>query len=357
MLSKIKSLSVPITELQNVHNTAGEYANRDDAKFLKRYGNPLTDKTKDVLETFINLSCKGYDDTYNYQMVYEYVHYAGLNIFKFLIFSLNNDFVLVPLKFTNIFKHTYYSVCYKVISLYSNLDNVKTVIRELSKLPIIQYCYKQTQTVTDNNNFYNTREDLEYFNTGAYRRKHFISKLENLIQTNFNFRDAEKTEELYRIWADTRKDPSHRKGMDSKLVMDSDNRNLFSLGMFVNGKLVCYSSYVIKGCIAFSLTTKTLCNCSVSFLSEYLGIDEKTAKILKRNLTKFYVIKMLEKVFRDFENVDCLYYLGSGNDKPLMLSKMELFKHHLFYEKAPVQETPFEPNIREFKDTPTALEW
>lgn len=192
MLSKIKSLSVPITELQNVQNTTGEYANRDDAKFLKRYGIPLTDKTKDVLETFVNLSCKGYDDTYNYQMIYEYVHYAGLNIFKFLVFSLNNDFVLVPLKFTNIFKHTYYSVCYKVISLYSNLDNVRTVIGELSKLPIIQYCYKRTTEITDNNNFYNTREDLEYFKTGAYRRKHFISKLESLIQTDFNFRDTER---------------------------------------------------------------------------------------------------------------------------------------------------------------------
>ena len=357
MLEKIKSLSVNLKEIEVPETNTEIYKDRNDAKFILKNSNTLNPKTKDIVELFLSLTCKGYDDIYITEMISEFAIYSKNSLFKFIIFEINSDYIFVPLKFTNIFKHTYYSICYKVISLYNNQENIKTVIKFIQdNLKIIRYCYKRVGYVTELDNHYNTREDLEYFSSKKYRSKHYIPFLENLIQVDPNFRDGAKVEELYKIWAESKPDASYRKGMDSKLVRDSNNQDLFSLGMFVNGKLVSYSTYVVRGDLAFSLTSKTLCSCSPEFLSEYLGIELSQAKILKR-LNRFRMLKTLEKLFRDFESVRCLYVLDAGSDKRLMQSKMEVCKHSVFYEKAPVQETPFEPNIREFKDTPNTLEW
>lgn len=358
MLEKIKSLSVNLKEIEIPETNTEIYKDRNDAKFILKNSNTLNPKTKDIVELFLSLTCKGYDDIYITEMISEFAIYSKNSLFKFIIFEINSDYIFVPLKFTNIFKHTYYSICYKVISLYNNQDNIKTVIKFIQdNLKIIRYCYKRVGYVTELDNHYNTREDLEYFSSKKYRSKHYIPFLENLIQIDPNFRDGAKVEELYKIWAETKPDASYRKGMDSKLAMDSNNRDLFSLGMFVNGKLVSYSTYVVKDNVAFNLSGKTICNCELEKISEYLGIDRKSANALKRNICKFSLIKTLEKLFRDFEFVCCLYDLEAGSDKALMKSKMIQCKHSVFYEKAPVQETPFEPNIREFKDTPKTLEW
>lgn len=345
----LKQFSIPLEKFSSITDTKSEF------QFIKDNSNTLDLKTKDIVQTFLNLTCRGYDDIYPHFMIFEYSYYSNYKLFKFLLVEIDSDFVFVPLKYTNIFKTRYYSICYKCVSLNNNLEHVRTVIETIQeKLKVIKYCYKKTNEETLlNNNFYNTKEDFcNYYNTNKYFTQHNFRKISEMVSVVENFKDESAVRNLFNYWAETKNDAESRNDLDVKLCHYSNGSDLISLGFFIKNVLVDYELFCFKNDICFSLCGKNIARRSVSEISELLKIDVKLAKILKRNLTRYEHFIIMKFAF---QRAKIVYFLGSGNDKTLLITKKEQTKHYLFYDKVPLSQLQIEENISEYKENPEQL--
>ena len=301
-------------------------------------------KNRDVLFKFFSLYMTT-PDRVGYTHCYPEAGQSSSNYrYRFVIVSINEDYVLSYFKMADNRRGHRYIQFYPPISLSGKRENEYFLVESLKsdgiKSDVRLFTTEKTSDKYIFNNYFNTKESSLFFFENKWKGKNQIKKFEQIHGLSVEFHNVcdEKTFNdvigLYEIWESVKKQKSDKK-YDKKLFKMMNEYDTISLMTIkINGHLIAFSAgFDFVNNFFIIQTEKHVSVCEAEFIKQYACVDDETASLIKKRLSAYIQYKSHEHYIKDLGK-DALFYEGDVHMNNLAKYKSMFYKHCVcFYDK------------------------
>lgn len=314
----------------------------------------LSDKinmnSKDLLEEFFKKSITSPEKMYQYVLNPEWGEASGNYRMRYMVVSIDSDFVLVPLKVMDpMGKGRYFSISMELISNEGKIKNILKVLEVFKLYSCIQFIMLPGNFSGKEvymNNYFNTLEEFNQMNRSVWKSKKGVNKMSNIItlETDYPVEYAEacvkQVDDLWNAQKKSEKKVTLPAKVDITLTkMWGRYQGMFLYLYFYKGVILGYSLGVTT-CEKYIslLSTKSLTQLPLEQLSEYLNEpDLEVVKQIQKFLGAYIQYTIHKDILLDKE-YPALYYYGDVHSKSLQEFKQDYYKRIINYYKVSLQE-------------------
>lgn len=341
---EIDSLSIPLVDFSKNSDKTYKYLFNNSIHIEMAYKDVLSEFYSKVMEN--NPECMG-----DYNILPEYGEASKNYRFRFMIFKVEDDYVLVLYKIvdprTASIKN-YFTVSYPPISL--NGKSTDEVVNVLKQYPDIKYIVSfSTEDDFTNNNYYNMIENFREMDKSGWRSKRGVNRLRDIIRFDTRSEDIPMIEEyvtdVTREWNKLKgKTASVRSDLNLiKMARKTDSVRVYSF--WYKDKIVGFSIGIdIIGKYLGLITTKTVSVGDDEYLANYLGEDDMDlVRYMRKHIGSYVQYAMHKEILQEM-GYKAVYYYGDTRSKTLRIFKMDYFKNRIFYKRVPTREGEVDVN-------------
>lgn len=294
------------------------------------------------------------DDTkmYRYIINPEFGQVSSNFRMRYLLISVDNDFVFVPLKIIDLMGRgeSYITISMEPISQNSNKQSIIKVLEVLKEFPCIRFVVRNETEEKDalDNNYYNVRDAYDHMNKSKWRSKRGVNILDSLIDFKYEAeKDSSVIEDVYKvnqIWDEIKiankmnNFSFPNKNMDKKLATLACGGGATHIYTFsYKGKMIGYSiPIMVSDKYVVLMSTKQI-TADYKVLADYIGEDTEELYKIYRHMSSYMQFKIHQDVFERL-GLQAIYNFGDVNIPGLRAFKLDYYKSIIYYNKYSLED-------------------